>query len=68
MIPEAEVFSAEWKSINQFRPSKQFIPSLKLALFCQADFKRGATGEKTWLLGIRMLGEFEFFEARDVQR
>ena len=62
MISEAEVSNAESKGKNQLRPSKQRIPSLKLALLCQADFKRGVTREKTWSLGRCMLGEFEFLK------
>ena len=42
MIPEAEVSNAEWKTKNQLRPWKQPVPSLNLALLCQAVFKRGA--------------------------
>jgi len=42
MFLEAEVSNAEWTTKNQLRPSRQSIPSLKLALLCQADFKRGA--------------------------
>ena len=64
LIPEAEVSNAESKSKNKLRPSKQPFHPSNLHSLCQADFKGGATGEKTWSLGRCMLGEFEFFEAR----
>ena len=67
MIPEAKVSNAESKSKNQLLccQNNLFHPS-NLHSLCQADFKGGATGEKTWSLGRCMLGEFEFSEARQI--
>ena len=59
LIPEAEVSNAESKSKN--KPSKQPFHPSNLHSLCQADFKGGATGEKTWSLGRCIRGEFEFF-------